>query len=63
MNSHVPCAIQFTIDAIFDPTNRKKLQPRSGSATDRLAIEFKTVAPLARQYFSNAELHTSMLHK
>ncbi|BBC02469.1 hypothetical protein DXU06_43375 [Bradyrhizobium elkanii] len=56
-------AIQFTIDAILDPTNRKKLQPRSGSATDRLAIDFKTVAPLARQYFSNAELHTSMLHK
>ncbi|QOZ29610.1 hypothetical protein XH93_09205 [Bradyrhizobium sp. CCBAU 51753] len=56
-------AIQFTINAILDPTDRKKLQSRLGLATDRLAIDLETVAPFARQCFPNAELHASVLHK
>ncbi len=55
--------IQFTINAIFNPSDCKKLQPRSGLATDPLAIDLETVAPLAGVHFSNAELDTSMLHE
>ncbi|MGY4399316.1 hypothetical protein [Bradyrhizobium sp. USDA 3315] len=56
-------AIQFTINAIFNPSDRKNLQPGSGLATDPLAIDLKTVAPLAGECFANAELDTSMLHE
>ncbi|NLS72174.1 hypothetical protein E3H11_25340 [Bradyrhizobium brasilense] len=56
-------AIQFTFDAILDRTDRERLRLGSALATDHLAIDFKTVAPLARQHFSNAEMHASMSHK
>ncbi|WP_342709778.1 hypothetical protein AAFG13_35835 [Bradyrhizobium sp. B124] len=54
---------QFAINAILDPTDRKKLQSGSGPAADRLTTNLETVAPFAWQRFMNAELYASVLHK